>query len=208
MPKRKAQKPANKAEPKKPGRPPKAKVPRVVSGKVFNLKYGPARLFREDIDPTNTGHMDTVLMLFKCELERALSWARSESNDRPIPDKMDLVTLGTLLEAVTQKRFRDGSRDYLFDLAIAFTVGQLSAVAPHREHEGSYLAGIKYAESVKHGNEAKRIPIKPKSVIEDALQNALTRHKARTLAWKGAAKELGVCSNTLRKWVKELSIKF
>jgi hypothetical protein len=91
-------------------------------------------------------------------------------------------------------------------IAIAFTAGQLSVIAPQREHESAYFTGRKVAAKAKEGAEERRKDRPTKAKLLSELKQEIAKHGKRTMAVSNVAKHHEVSPNTVRAWMKELSI--
>lgn len=90
----------------------------------------------------------------------------------------------------------------------SFTAGQLSIVAPRRFDEPKYATGVKVKTGSEIGARQRRKSRPAKGAIERALRSEMKKHGKKTLAVNNAATAFDVSKNTLRTWIRELSITF
>jgi hypothetical protein len=114
--------------------------------------------------------------------------------------------MAQILFSSIEKLIEDGNDQEVRRLAAAFTIGQIAAVLPRRSKERDYAIGEKFAKNVQAGAAVRKIKRPAKQKIERALRDEIGKHGKRTLAIENAAALFGVGKNTLRTWIKELSI--
>jgi hypothetical protein len=211
MPKRKAKRSV--------GRPKKSKIKSNIVGTVLPLEYGSFRFFLDNIDNSLDVEKRIVKTFFR-ELCEAEAWMNNEyecNKDAPNQIALELLDLRTVLPLLKlrtqalqrrepEEKWCDYPGEQLLQLALAFTVAQLYTTALHRKHEASYAVGKKLVASAQQGGQRRRIERPAKSDLSSALKAEIAKHGKRTMAVSNVAKHHEVSPNTVRAWMKELSI--
>lgn len=115
------------------------------------------------------------------------------------------LTTAALVELL-EKHSEEGRFRELLAMALAFAVGEQSITIEHREHEVAYQEGKKSAEHRDTAQKRRRKTPPPESKLRELLLLKMNKHGKKTTAINQAAKEIGVSSNTLRKWIASYSI--
>lgn len=212
-----------KSKAKRPvGRPKKPKTQSTNEGKVFGIDYG---AFRIDVysEPGKEciRHFDTMFERFYNSLvetqERADAIVKRLASDHTVSEVMrselqECSMFAELLRRVFEDSLRKGKESghltEAYTLALAYTAGQLSIVAPLREHEASYAVGQKVAEAAKHGAKSRALPPPPKQELLAFINSQLSKHGKKKHAIDNCAKHYGVSPNTIRNWLKRLDLEF
>lgn len=220
-----------KSKAKRPvGRPKKPKTAVKKNEGVFPQTFNVFKLNRFDGDRTfEWKFQDAFEQLRACldETQRQLHkiddayWAEGNMKigfgRQVLRSSMLIALLQYIFEASVE---RDGSTEPSEDeflnfsftqaqsIAIAFWAGQQSVIVPRKLDEPKYATGVKVKTGSEIGARQRRKARPAKVAIERALRSEMKKHGKKTLAVNNAATAFDVSKNTLRTWIKELSITF